>query len=92
LDVKKVVWAVALSGALCGCLSGEADAFEKNVASGMKTPETSKHFRKYTDLVSGAVSYILETRIAENQQSFYFTHNSMTDDGRFLSFGMASGR
>ncbi len=92
MNVKKVVWAAALSGALCGCLSGEADAFEKNVASGMKTPETSKHFRKYTDSVSGAVSYILETRIAENQQSFYFTHNSMTDDGRFLLFSQSGGK
>lgn len=49
------------------------------------TPETSRLFDRYEDPESGAVSYILRPGIvAPNQQSIYFTHRSMTDDGRFL--------
>ena len=51
----------------------------------MFTPETSKHFKKYTD-PSGVVSYILTTRFAPVQQSFYFTSSCMTDDARYLWF------
>ncbi|MBQ8510097.1 MAG: hypothetical protein IJ493_09355 [Clostridia bacterium] len=51
----------------------------------MYTPETSRHFKKYID-PSGVVSYILTTRIAPVQQSFYFTNSSMSDDGRFFWF------
>ena len=51
----------------------------------MFTPETSKHFKKYVDR-SGVVSYILATRVAPVQQSFYFTNRSMSEDGRFLWF------
>ena len=51
----------------------------------IKTPENSKLFVKYTDPLSGVVSYILKPGlIGENQQHLYFTSRSMTDDGRFL--------
>jgi hypothetical protein len=58
----------------------------------LKTPETSKHFRKYADPQSGVVSYILDTRIAEEQQSLYFTQKSMTEDGRFIVFWICGGQ
>ena len=55
------------------------------------TPETSKHFVKFTDPVSGAVSYLLKPgEYGWNQQSIYFTAKSMTDDGRFLLFHVAA--
>lgn len=57
----------------------------------LKTPETSKHFRKYVDPQTGVVSYLLNTRIAYNQQSIYFTQKSMTDDGRFIVFDISGG-
>jgi len=60
-------------------------------ASTLKTPETSKHFRKHVDPQSGVVSYVLDTRIAEEQQSLYFTQKSMTEDGRFLVFWICGG-
>lgn len=51
------------------------------------TPETSRLFEKCVDAESGVVSYKLKTGLAgENQQSFYFTQQSMTADGRFLLF------
>ncbi|MDZ7617164.1 MAG: hypothetical protein U1E05_09180 [Patescibacteria group bacterium] len=56
-----------------------------------KTPETSKHFRKFVEPQSGVGSYILDTRIAENQQSLYFTQKSMTEDGRFIVFWVSGG-
>ena len=43
----------------------------------MFTPETSKHFKEYTD-ESGVVSYILTTRVAPVQQCPYFTNPGMT--------------
>ena len=52
----------------------------------MFIPETSKHFKKYTD-ESGVVSYILKTRVAPIQQGPYFTNPGMTPDGRFMWFG-----
>lgn len=55
-------------------------------ASEMKTPETSKHFIRWTDPNSGVVSYVLKTRVAPQQQTFYFVNRSMTNDGRFLLF------
>ncbi|HNX33409.1 MAG TPA: hypothetical protein PKM57_02190 [Kiritimatiellia bacterium] len=55
------------------------------------TPETSKLFRKYVEPASGVVSYILETRVAANQQSLYFTQKSMTEDGRFIVFDVSGG-
>ena len=45
--------------------------------------KTSRQFTKITHS-SGAVSYLLTTKLAHNQQCFYFTENEMTDDGRFL--------
>ncbi len=56
-----------------------------------KTPQTSKLFRKYVDPQSGVVSYVLDTRIAEEQQSLYFTQKSMTEDGRFIVFWICGG-
>ena len=53
----------------------------------MKTPETSKHFVKYTDPDSGIDSWYLKPgTIAMNQQTFYFTNPSMSKDGRYLWF------
>ncbi len=50
----------------------------------MKTPQSSQHFTRWTDPVSGVVSYMLTSRIAPAQQSFYFVNTSYTDDGRYL--------
>ena len=61
------------------------------LAPAVKTPETSKLFRKHVEPSSGVVSYILESRIAANQQSFYFTQKSMTEDGRFIVFDVSGG-
>ena len=58
----------------------------------LKTPETSKLFRKFVEPRSGVVSYVLETRIAENQQSLYFTQKSMTEDGRFIVLYLSGGK
>ena len=56
----------------------------------MKTPETSRFFSRHVDPDSGVVSWILKPGIvAHNQQHFYFTAKSMTDDGRFLMFHAA---
>lgn len=55
------------------------------------TPEASKLFRKYVEPASGVASFILETRIAANQQSLYFTQKSMTEDGRFIVFHVSGG-
>ena len=52
----------------------------------MKTPETSKHFKKIIDKESGVPHYVLATRMAAYQQGFYFVNNSMTRDGRYLWF------
>lgn len=49
------------------CHAGEPSS------SVLHTPETSKLFHKYVEPSSGVVSYILETRVATNQQSLYFT-------------------
>ncbi len=57
------------------------------LAQGMKTPETSKFFQRHEDPQSKVVSWILKPGLlGHNQQSFYFTSKSMTDDGRFLMF------
>ena len=52
----------------------------------MKTPQTSRHFERRVDEVSGVTRYVLTTRLAEYQQGFYFVNNSMTRDGRYLWF------
>ena len=75
----------ALLGLAVGCLS--TNEYDRNLAAGMKTPETSRLFVKYVEPESGAVSYLLKPGlVAANQQSLYFTHKSMSDDGRFLLF------
>ena len=54
---------------------------------GLKTPETSRLFSRHVDPQNGVVSYRLKSNVAdENQQSLYFTADSMTEDGRFLLF------
>jgi len=58
-----------------------------SVAPVLKTPETSACFEKFTDPVSGTVSYLLKPGLSgHNQQSLYYTQKAMTDDGRFLVF------
>ena len=54
--------------------------------------KTSSLFRRHVEPSSGVVSYILDSRIAENQQSLYFTQQSMTDDGRFIVFDVSGAR
>ena len=69
--------------------SGEtaAERYAAYLARGMKTPETSKFFQRHEDPESHVVSWIIKPGLtAHNQQSFYFTTKSMTDDGRFLMF------
>ena len=53
----------------------------------MHTPETSPLFTRWTHPASGVSSYILTERAAPVQQSFYYTHPSFSDDGRFLWLG-----
>ncbi len=64
---------------------------EEPASPAIHTPETSKLFRKVVEPGSGVVSYILETRVAANQQSLYFTQKSMTEDGRFIVFDISGG-
>lgn len=67
--------------------SAAVPSYEDNLRAGMKTPETSKLFVRYTDPLSGVVSYMLKPGLVdENQQSLYFTVKSMTEDGRFIVF------
>ena len=52
----------------------------------MKTPETSRLFKRVTDPKTGVPHYVLTERACEYQQGFYFVNNSMTRDGRYLWF------
>lgn len=52
-------------------------------------PETSRLFERHVDRKSGMTGYVLRDRLGFNQQTFYFTQKSMTDDGRFLLFEVA---
>ncbi len=61
-------------------------------SSAIDTPEASRLFRKHVEPSSGVVSYILETRVAPNQQSLYFTQKSMTEDGHFIVFYVSDGK
>jgi hypothetical protein len=70
-------------------LGGEA---AEPAAATLKTAETSDLFRRHVDPQSGVVSYVLDTRIAEEQQSLYFTQKSMTEDGRFIVFWICGGQ
>lgn len=44
----------------------------------------SKHFTRYTDPISGAVSYVFEHPDIPHAQSFYFTNRSISNDGRYI--------
>lgn len=59
-------------------------ASSPSVGRSLKTPETSCLFTRWINPVSGVESLILTERLAPAQQSFYFTHPSFTEDGRFL--------
>ncbi len=48
--------------------------------------ERSRHFRTFTDPLSGVKSYVLDTKVAKAQQGFYFVNPSMDDAGRYLWF------
>lgn len=50
----------------------------------MPTPETSSLFTPWRHPASGIESLVLTRRVAPVQQSFYYTHPSFSDDGRFL--------
>ena len=52
----------------------------------MTAPENSPLFARWVNSVSSVTSYILTHHVAPVQQSFYYTHPSWTDDGRFLWF------
>lgn len=53
----------------------------------MTTPETSPLFTRWKHPSTGVESFILTRRAAPVQQSFYYTHPSFSDDGRFLWLG-----
>lgn len=53
----------------------------------MKTPETSRLFSRWTHPDTGVESLILTGRAAPVHQSFYYTHPSFTNDGRYLWVG-----
>ena len=44
----------------------------------------SKLFKPWIDPISGIKSYILTRHVAPIQQSFYFTNQSFSADGRYL--------
>ena len=51
------------------------------------SPEDSDLFTAWTNPSNGVVSHVLTERAAPVQQSFYYTHPSWSDDGRFLWLG-----
>ncbi len=53
----------------------------------MTTPETSTLFTRWTNPTNGIESLVLTHRAAPVQQSFYYTHPSFSNDGRFLWLG-----
>jgi hypothetical protein len=48
--------------------------------------DDSPLFTPWTDPESGVRSFILSSRVAPQQQSFYFVNSSLTDDGRYYWF------
>ena len=46
----------------------------------------SKHFRTFQDPVTKVRSYVLNTKAAGQQQSFYFVNRAMDEKGRYLWF------
>jgi len=55
---------------------------------GSKMYDLSKHpfFEKWTDPASGVESFLLKKRVAPIQQSFYFTNQSISENGEWLWF------
>jgi hypothetical protein len=53
----------------------------------LATPETSPLFSRWVNHSNGIASWTLTERAASVQQSFYYTHPSFSDDGRFLWLG-----
>lgn len=53
----------------------------------MHSPETSRLFTRWRNPSSDVESLVLTERAAPVQQSFYYTHPSFSDDGRFLWLG-----
>lgn len=53
----------------------------------MLTPESSRLFTPSVHAASGITSHVLTHRVAPVQQSFYYTHPSWSDSGRFLWLG-----
>lgn len=66
-------------------ISEPVSAHPSRVAT--RTPEASRLFSRWTNPANGVASYILTERAAPVQQSFYYTHPSFSDDGRFLWLG-----
>lgn len=63
------------------------DAVDENaVVEQVVRPEQSRLFTTWTDQESGVTSYVLTSRAAPQQQSFYFVNPSFTTDGRYLWF------
>ncbi len=52
----------------------------------MYNPETSKHFEPFIDPKTGVKSYVLKTKVAGQQQGFYFVNRAMDEQGRYLWF------
>lgn len=52
----------------------------------MYTPETSRHFTKKVDPVTGMYYYVLSTRVAPIQQGFYFINSGADESRRYLWF------
>jgi len=57
---------------------------EVSLPEAVTTPETSPLFSRWTNPSNGLTSFVLTERVAPVQQSFYYTHPSFSDDGRFL--------
>jgi len=64
---------------------------EAEAEARIKTPETSALFEKRVDPVSGVESWLMKDDVLGqwHHQGLYYTTKSMTDDGRFLLFGVA---
>src|SRR5690606_28803533 len=48
------------------------------------SPEESPLFSRWINPANDVSSYVLTERMTPAQQSFYYTHPSFSDDGRFL--------
>ncbi len=52
----------------------------------MRSPQESRHFTRWVDPETGVVSWLLATRVAPLQQTFYYVNDGWTQDGRYLWF------